>query len=152
MAWPLVIVGMFFALGLILVGATSPMLIAVGMYLPFNSTSAIFVGGAIKWLLDLSLRRNQADAEQRTRAENTGILVSSGFIAGESLMAVILAFLVLGGDFYPALLAARDGIISVLPAPRFWVGLVIYPAMIYLLVMLPAKIMRQGGVPGTKIE
>ena len=45
MAWPLVIVGMFLALGLILIKSPSPMLIAVGMYLPFFSTAAIFVGG-----------------------------------------------------------------------------------------------------------
>ncbi len=51
MAWPLVIVGMILAFCLILIGAPSPMLIAVGMYLPFYSTAAIFVGGLIKWLL-----------------------------------------------------------------------------------------------------
>ncbi|HXV60122.1 MAG TPA: oligopeptide transporter, OPT family, partial [Vicinamibacteria bacterium] len=45
MAWPLVIVGIFLAVALILIKAPSPMLIAVGMYLPFESTAAIFVGG-----------------------------------------------------------------------------------------------------------
>ena len=51
MAWPLVVTGMFLAVGLILINAPSPMLIAVGMYLPFPSTSAIFVGGVIAWAL-----------------------------------------------------------------------------------------------------
>ena len=37
MAWPLVIMGGFFALGLILLGGGSPMLVAVGMYLPLYS-------------------------------------------------------------------------------------------------------------------
>ncbi|HHL72468.1 MAG TPA: oligopeptide transporter, OPT family, partial [Bacteroidetes bacterium] len=49
MAWPLVIAGMFLAVGLILINSPSPMLIAVGMYLPFSATAAIFVGGLIKW-------------------------------------------------------------------------------------------------------
>ena len=93
MAWPLVIVGMFFAGGLILIGAPSPMLIAVGMYLPFHSTSAIFVGGVLHFLFRRQLARSQMDEEEKTKAENTGILVSSGFIAGESLMAVLIAFL-----------------------------------------------------------
>ncbi|MCE5270589.1 oligopeptide transporter, OPT family [bacterium] len=92
MAWPLVIMGGFFALGLILVGGGSPMLVAVGMYLPFNSTFAIFVGGAIKWVLDLRLRKRSEKA--KTAAENNGLLLASGFVAGESLTAVLLAVFV----------------------------------------------------------
>jgi hypothetical protein len=30
--------------------------------------------------------------------------------------------------------------------------LVIYPVLIYLLVLVPTKVMRQGGAPSTKIE
>ena len=41
MAWPLVIVGMLFGVALILIKAPAPMLIAVGMYLPFSTTSAV---------------------------------------------------------------------------------------------------------------
>ena len=48
MAWPLVVAGMFFAIALILIESPSPMLIAVGMYLPFTTTFAIFVGGLFK--------------------------------------------------------------------------------------------------------
>jgi putative OPT family oligopeptide transporter len=152
MAWPLVIVGMFLALGLILINAPSPMLVAVGMYLPFESTAAIFVGGLIRWLLDVWLKKKNASDEETVRAENTGTLLSSGFIAGEALMAVVLAFLVLGGDFFPLLLRVRDTLTGALPAPRFWLGLVIYPMLIYLLVLVPTKVMRQGGAPSTKIE
>jgi putative OPT family oligopeptide transporter len=152
MAWPLVIVGMFLALGLILIKAPSPMLVAVGMYLPFESTAAIFVGGLFRWLLEIWLKRNNATDEEAVRAENTGTLLSSGFIAGEALMAVILAFLVLGGDFFPMLLRIRDTLTGVLPAPRFWLGLVIYPVLIYLLVLVPTKVMRQGDARSTRIE
>jgi uncharacterized oligopeptide transporter (OPT) family protein len=45
MAWPLVIVGMFMGLAMILLQVRSPMLVAVGMYLPLETTFAIFVGG-----------------------------------------------------------------------------------------------------------
>ena len=152
MAWPLVIVGMFLAAGLILIKAPSPMLVAVGMYLPFESTAAIFVGGLIRWGLDVWLEKKNASDEEKVRAENTGTLLSSGFIAGESLMAVILAFLVLGGDFFPAMTSMREGLMSALPEPRFWLSLIVYPALIYLLILLPVKVMRQQGVPGTKVE
>ena len=142
MAWPLVIVGMFLALGLILIGSPSPMLIAVGMYLPFYSTAAIFVGGLIKWLLERRLEKASATDEQKTKAENTGILLSSGFIAGEALMAVALAFLVLGGDFMPSLMSMHEKIASSV-TPRFWTSLLIYPILLWLLVLIPMKKMRQ---------
>ena len=63
MAWPLVVSGMFLAFGLILVKAPSPMLVAVGMYLPFHSTAAIFVGGIIKWVLETMLNKDKASPE-----------------------------------------------------------------------------------------
>ena len=101
MAWPLVIAGMALAAVLILTGAPSPMLIAVGMYLPFPSTAAIFVGGIASWWLSRKLDERQAAGEERTRAVNTGVLLSSGFIAGEALMAVLLAFLVGASEAAP---------------------------------------------------
>jgi len=167
MAWPLVIVGMFFAIGLILIKAPSPMLIAVGMYLPFFSTAAIFVGGVIKWLFEKRLDRQQASPEERVRAENTGTLLSSGFIAGESLMAVLLAFIVLGASPPPIpwLQGFLDSVIipvcngtltffqSISPGqPYFWLGLFIYPALVYLLVWVPLKAMRQSDLPAAKID
>ena len=136
MAWPLVIVGMFFALGLILVEAPAPMLIAVGMYLPFYSTAAIFVGGLIHWAFTRELDRRKATDAERTSATNKGILLSSGFIAGESLMAVLLAFVFMGSDFVPAISRLME---SLTPAgePSFLLGLLIYPVVIWLLAWLP---------------
>jgi putative OPT family oligopeptide transporter len=146
MAWPLVIVGIVLAFGLILIKAPSPMLIAVGMYLPFYSTAAIFVGGVIRWLLERRLDAGKAKEEDRTRARNTGVLLSSGFIAGESLMAVVLAFLLMGGDFIPFLVSLKE---RLTPAgePSFWLSLIAFPAMVYLLVVFPLRKMREraGG-------
>jgi putative OPT family oligopeptide transporter len=75
MAWPLVITGMFFAVGLILVNAPAPMLIAVGMYLPFYSTAAIFVGGLIKAFFEWRQKRMGCSEGQRKESENKGILL-----------------------------------------------------------------------------
>jgi putative OPT family oligopeptide transporter len=151
MAWPLVIVGMFLALGLILIKSPSPMLVAVGMYLPFESTAAIFMGGLIRWLLEARLARGKASPDQKVRAENMGTLLSSGFIAGESLMAVVLAFLVLGEDFFPFLARLR---VAVTPSwePSFFLSLLVYPALVYLLVFLPLRKMRESGLPSVKAE
>ncbi len=143
MAWPLVIVGMFFALGLILIKAPAPMLIAVGMYLPFYSTAAIFVGGIFRWLFDVRLKRMEVSNEQRQRAENTGVLLSSGFIAGESLMAVLIALLFIGSEKFPWLLGFQR--LSFGAEPQFWLGLVIFPVVLYLLAWFTIDKMRQGN-------
>jgi len=149
MAWPLVIVGMFLAFALILIKAPAPMLIAVGMYLPFESTAAIFVGGLVRWLFSIALKRNGASDEEATRAENTGVLISSGFIAGESLMAVLLALLVIAGDFYPSVLSFQT--LTFGAAPSFLLSLLVYPLVIGMLVWFPISKMREGGLPSTKV-
>jgi uncharacterized oligopeptide transporter (OPT) family protein len=150
MAWPLVIVGMFFAVGLILIKAPAPMLIAVGMYLPFESTSAIFVGGLVKWIFEQQLKRRNASDEERARAENTGVLVSSGFIAGESLMAVILALLVIGADRYPILLSFQR--LTFLEEPSYLLSMFAYVIVLVMLVWLPVSRMKEGGLPSTHFE
>ena len=66
-------------------------------------------------------------------------------------MAVLLAFVVLGGDLFPALVEARESLSAGI-TPRFGLGLVIYPALVYLLVWLPIKKMRESALPETKIE
>jgi len=149
MAWPLVIAGMFMALGLILIKAPAPMLIAVGMYLPFNSTAAIFVGGLIKWIFDIMVARRGATESERTRAENVGVLLSSGFIAGESLMAVALALAFMAGERYPALLSFQSLVFGREASP--WLGLLIYPVILYLLVWFPLSKMRDDRLAATKI-
>jgi uncharacterized oligopeptide transporter (OPT) family protein len=136
MAWPLVIAGMFLAVGLILIKAPSPMLVAVGMYLPFHSTAAIFVGGILKWILESMLKKNNANDAQKMKAENTGVLLSSGLIAGEALTAVILAFVVLGvniteGTFQLANLALFE--------PQFFLGLFAFVGLAYMLIYVPLK-------------
>jgi putative OPT family oligopeptide transporter len=141
MAWPLVIAGMFLALGLILIKAPAPMLVAVGMYLPFYSTAAIFVGGLIKWMFDQNVKRSGLSGDLKQRAENTGVLLSSGFIAGESLMAVVIALLVIGGDFAPWLLGFQR--LTAGLSPSFWASLIIFPVVIYLLAFYTIKRARE---------
>ncbi len=95
LAWELILVGVFFAVGLIFIGAPSPMLIAVGMYLPLPTTMAIFLGGAFKWITGrMAARRGVTEAKDREAIENKGLLVASGFVAGEALMGLCLAALV----------------------------------------------------------
>jgi uncharacterized oligopeptide transporter (OPT) family protein len=90
MAWPLVLVGVFMGLALLLIRAPAPMLIAVGMYLPFYSTAAIFVGGVAKLVADRLRDRRGLTDSLRTLSENRGVLLASGLVAGEALMALVM--------------------------------------------------------------
>ena len=91
MAWPLVVVGVLMGFGLILIEVRSPMLFSVGMYLPLETTFAIFVGGVFRWFTDkLRDKRNFNDA-QKARIENAGVLTASGLIAGEALCGLVVA-------------------------------------------------------------
>src|SRR5579864_8045565 len=92
MAWPLVVTGAVFGLVLILLRVRSPMLFAVGMYLPFTTTCAIFVGGVLRWITDWRSRAALNNAAQTTRVENVGILIASGLIAGEALTGLLFAY------------------------------------------------------------
>lgn len=93
MAWSLVGVGAALGLVLVLLRAPSPMLVAVGMYLPFETTFAIFLGGLAKWLQDRAASGRGLDAPGRESVENTGILLASGLVAGEAICGVVLAAL-----------------------------------------------------------
>ena len=142
MAWPLVVAGMFLALGLILINSPSPMLVAVGMYLPFSSTAAIFVGGLAAWLLSRSLAARDAGEAEVKKAGNTGVLLSSGFIAGEALMAVLLAFVVAGGTA-----AGVDRVLPVVSRSTL-LGALVFVLLYYLLVRVPLAASRDEAAPG----
>ena len=92
MAWPLIGVGIMLGIAMILIQVRSPMLVAIGMYLPLGTTSAIFVGGMLRWLTDSVATRKGFNEAQRARVENTGILIASGYIAGEALVGLITAW------------------------------------------------------------
>ncbi len=94
MAWPLVIVGIVMGLALIMVRVKSPMLFAVGMYLPLETTFAIFVGGIVRWVVDVFVKKRSYNEAQSARVENAGVLTASGLIAGEALMGLAIAAVV----------------------------------------------------------
>ncbi len=123
MVWPLFLAGMLFGVMLILVRAPSPMLVAVGMYLPIHSTFAIFVGGVLKWLVDRMLARKNYSAEAKERADNTGILVASGFVAGEALMGVLIAALIVAKLSLPAIVTS--------PTAQGLLGLLVFPLVLW---------------------
>jgi len=115
MAWPLVIVGGVMGIAMILIKVRSPMLFSVGMYLPLETTFAIFVGGVIRGITDMMARRRKYNDAQKTRVENAGILGAAGLIAGEALMGLVIAAFVFFQDkpFWQQNFYTPHGIIAI---------------------------------------
>ncbi|MCK9475938.1 MAG: oligopeptide transporter, OPT family [Candidatus Muirbacterium halophilum] len=81
--WGLVFTGAFSA-GVIELFGINSLAFAVGLYLPMSLSTPIMVGGLVRLIVD---KKNKVDDEG-------GILFSSGVIAGEALMGVIIALFV----------------------------------------------------------
>ncbi|HAK96168.1 MAG TPA: oligopeptide transporter, OPT family [Planctomycetes bacterium] len=140
MAWPLVIVGALMAFGLILVKVKSPMLVCVGMYLPLETSFAIFIGGMIKGILEKFAARRKLNEAQKIRSENNGVLLASGLIAGEALVGLLFAGLAVLNVHYADLLPDRVGW---LPLP-FSVSLLVFALVALVLIRTP---LRNAGSP-----
>ncbi len=92
--WALIFIG--FAIGLIFELLGLPILpIAIGLYLPIQLTTTIFIGGLIRGLLDRD-EEHIDTFERKTKVDN-GILFASGLIAGEGIVGVLLAFVAVAG-------------------------------------------------------
>ncbi len=89
--WFLVLVGVFIAIILELVGVSS-LPFAVGLYLPIYTSGGIFVGGAMRWLVDRKRKGSAAEAEF-----SPGMLMASGLIAGGAIAGVTQALLIASG-------------------------------------------------------
>ncbi|MFL5402509.1 MAG: OPT family oligopeptide transporter [Gemmatimonadales bacterium] len=86
--WGLVLIGVFLTIAIELMGLQS-LPIAVGVYLPISTSSAMFAGGVVRWLVERKTR-----GASRTLAEvesGPGVLFSSGLIAGGALAGVAIA-------------------------------------------------------------
>ncbi|MEW6733798.1 MAG: oligopeptide transporter, OPT family [Acidobacteriota bacterium] len=84
--WGLVLLGVFTSIVLELSGVAA-LPFAVGLYLPFSASAPIFVGGLVRYLVD---RRGGAKTEAESET-SSGVLFSSGLIAGGSICGLGLA-------------------------------------------------------------
>ena len=111
--WALILIGVFVAVvAEILKVPVMPF--AVGMYLPFSLSAGIMAGGAVRFIVE---KIKGSDAEKKARGDR-GVLFTSGLIAGEGIMGIILAVLAVVGA------ADRIKLLEV-PLPQF-VSLIIF--------------------------
>src|SRR6202453_4097238 len=131
MPWPLVVVGVFMGIGMIMMQVRSPMLVAVGMYLPFETTFAIFLGGVFRALGDRLAKRRGFNSAQLARVENAGVLTASGLIVGESLLGLVWAGVV-------AVYKSRNwDVPQIFAHPSYLAGLAVMVALATLMIRIP---------------
>jgi len=140
MVWPFVLAGAVLAFVLILIDL--PVLpVAIGIYLPFTLSVPIFSGGIVRHITNKHLEKKYGSAEEEEISEwelaikqtdvkpkekviRTGLLLTAGLIAGEALMGVIVAFLIIGD-----LNLAMFNYAPIIPALLIWLfiaGLLAY--------------------------
>ena len=109
--WALVLLGVTIAVVLEM-SFVPALAFAVGVYLPLSSSSPIFIGGAVRWLVDRHGRKQAARAHM-TEAQHVeesdkspGVLLASGYIAGGAIAGIIIAFLAGVLDRFDAALGA----------------------------------------------
>ncbi|MCZ2080073.1 MAG: oligopeptide transporter, OPT family [Bryobacteraceae bacterium] len=137
MAWGLLAAGAAFGFALVLCGARAPMLVAVGMYLPFDTSSAIFVGGLMKLVADHVTRRYES--ERRQKFEERGTLLASGLIAGEAIVGILLAVFFLTGISSITWLLTGSDQFGFVPAWGGWLSLIGFASIGYVLIRIPAR-------------
>jgi putative OPT family oligopeptide transporter len=144
MLWPYVIAGMVLALVLILIDL--PVLpVAIGIYLPFTLSIPIFAGGIIRHFTDkylskrfgkkseeeisdweLAIKQKNVTPEEKTI--RTGLLFTAGLVAGEALMGVVIAVLIVLGIN-----------LTVFSYAPWWPGLIIWIFIALLLAYIPLR-------------
>jgi len=159
MNWPMFGLGMAMAFIFLFlewrkIAKISIMSVAIGIYLPFTLSVPIFLGGLCKLLVDTFVTKKvrmfekglPPDKLQKTiateveKAGNGGILIASGLVAGEALMGVIIAVLVVAGVKA-----------TLIPGPIAWPGLLIF-LYIGLLIMYMSVRDMIGPIPGATVR
>lgn len=126
------------------------MLIAVGMYLPFTTTFAIFIGGIIKYVTEkLGQKEIEkiADKEQKENKksllESIGLLVASGLVAGEALIGIILAILVVSSIKLNEIFGNVDAAGESKEGIAIF-GFLIFIVLAYVMIYYPLKAIKKA--------
>lgn len=89
--WQFIFVGVFLAIVMELCGIKS-LSFAVGTYLPLSTTLPIFIGGAIKGLVDRREKKLNINKSPEEQELGKGNLFATGLVAGGAIAGVIIAF------------------------------------------------------------
>ncbi|HOX83950.1 MAG TPA: oligopeptide transporter, OPT family [Chryseolinea sp.] len=137
--WQFVMVGVFIAVMIELCGIKA-LAFAIGLYLPLSTTLPIFVGGAIKGIVDW---RSEKKGEAKQDDElGRGSLFATGLIAGGALAGVVVALLSVNERVFKGMkeISAEHGLTSLLGEGGYAIlGVIFFAAMALMLYKLATK-------------
>ena len=90
--WAMILIGVFIAI-VVEILKMPVMPFAVGMYLPFSLSAGIMAGGIVRIFVE---KKKGTEAEKKARTDR-GLLFTSGMIAGEGLVGILLAIFAVFG-------------------------------------------------------
>ncbi len=144
--WQFVLVGVFIAIVIELCGIKA-LSFAIGIYLPLSTTLPIFIGGAIRGLVEWRQKRKKIEIAPEEEDLGKGNLFATGLVAGGALAGVLVAFLS-ANDKVSAKLAnvnAEHGLTNMLGGGEGykWLGVAFFALMGFVLYRI-ATSKRKG--------
>jgi len=139
--WQYVFAGVFLAVTMELCGIKS-LSFAVGAYLPLATTLPIFIGGAIRGLVENKQKKENKIVNAEEEELGKGNLFATGLVAGGAVAGVIIAFISgsSGGEKFLNAVSAEDGIVHYLSkGGYFLLGTIFFAIMGLMLYRVAVK-------------
>jgi putative OPT family oligopeptide transporter len=140
--WQYVVVGVFLAITMELCGIKS-LSFAIGVYLPLATTLPIFIGGAIRGIVEAKDKKeNKSAASAEEEDLSKGSLFATGLVAGGAVAGVLIAFATgtSAGEKFLASISLEEGIVhSISQNGYFLIGTLFFAAMGAILYKVATK-------------
>jgi OPT family oligopeptide transporter len=120
--WQYVFAGVFLAITMELCGIKA-LSFAVGAYLPLATTLPIFIGGAIRGIVDAKKKKENTTVSAEEEELGKGNLFATGLVAGGAVAGVIIAFISgsAGGEKFLAAVSAEESLVHSLSEGGYFV-------------------------------
>jgi OPT family oligopeptide transporter len=139
--WQFVLVGVFIAIVMELCGIRS-LSFAIGIYLPLSTTLPIFIGGAIRGIVERRQKRKKITVSPEEEDLGKGNLFATGLVAGGALAGVLVAFLFANDSIRTTLekWSAEHGISDALGSEGYkWLGVAFFALMGFFLYRIATR-------------
>jgi uncharacterized oligopeptide transporter (OPT) family protein len=120
--WQYVVVGVFLAIVMELCSIKS-LSFAIGVYLPLATTLPIFIGGAIRGIVEAKQKKENRQLNPEEEELGKGNLFATGLVAGGAVAGVIIAFLAgsSGGEKFLNVVNQEHGLTGLLSEGGYYV-------------------------------
>jgi OPT family oligopeptide transporter len=145
--WQYVVVGVFLAIVMELCGIKS-LSFAIGVYLPLATTLPIFIGGAIRGIVEAKQKKENRKLNPEEEELGKGNLFATGLVAGGAVAGVIIAFLAgsSGGEKFLNAVSMEHGLLGSLGEGGYFVlGALLFALMGFILYRVAIKKSPESG-------